>query len=90
MIKLCGNALCTPLKLIFDNILETGIYPEQWKMPNVTPVPKKDKKQTISNYRPISLLPIFAKVFENIILLEIILLLIVNPTLDLVILLLTS
>ena len=54
-----------PLK--FDNILETGIYPEQWKMANVIPVYKKDNKQSISNYRPISLLPIFAKVFEKII-----------------------
>ena len=32
-----------------------------------TPVHKKDNKQIINNYRPISLLPIFAKVFEKII-----------------------
>ena len=31
---------------------------------NVTPVHKKDK-QIINNYLPISLFPIFAKVFEN-------------------------
>ena len=67
MIKLCPNALCTPLNLIFNNILATGIYPNQWKMANVTPVHKKDNKQKINNYRPISLLPIFAKVFEKII-----------------------
>ena len=67
MIKLCGNDLCIPLKLIFNNILETGIFPNQWKKANVTPVHKKDSKQLIKNYRPISLLPIFAKVFEKII-----------------------
>ena len=67
MIKLCPNALCAPLKLIFNNILATGIYPDQWKMANVTPVHKKDNKQIINNYRPISLLPIFAKVSEKII-----------------------
>ena len=67
MIKLCPNALCAPLNLIFNNILATGIYPDQWKMANVTPVHKKDNKQVINNYRPISLLPIFAKVFEKII-----------------------
>ena len=67
MIKLCPNALCAPLKLIFNNILATGIYPDQWKMANVTPVHKKDNKQIINNYRPISILPIFAKVFEKII-----------------------
>ena len=36
-------------------------------MASVTPVHKKDNKQIINNYRPISLLPIFAKVFEKII-----------------------
>ena len=36
-------------------------------MANVTPVHKKENKQLINNYRPISLLPILAKVFERII-----------------------
>ena len=67
MVKLCGPHLCVPLKIIFDNILETGIFPDQWKEANVTPVHKKNDKQTISNYRPISLLPVLAKVFERII-----------------------
>ena len=67
MIKLCENDLVLPLKLIFKNILETGIFPAQWKRANVTPVHKKDDKQIIKNYRPISLLPVFAKVYERII-----------------------
>ena len=45
----------------------TGIFPKQWKRANVTPVHKKDNKQLVKNYRPISLIPIFAKVFEKII-----------------------
>ena len=56
-----------PLKIIFDNILETGIFPDQWKAANVTPVHKKNDKQVVSNYRPISLLPILAKIFERIV-----------------------
>ena len=67
MVKLCGEHLCVPLKIIFDNILKTGIFPDQWKEANVTPVHKKNDKQLIANYRPISLLPILAKVFERII-----------------------
>ena len=67
MVKLCGQHLYVPLKIIFDNILETGIFPDQWKEANVTPVHKKNDKQIISNYRPISLLPVLAKVFERII-----------------------
>ena len=67
MVKLCGQPLYLPLKIIFENILETGIFPDQWKEANVSPVHKKNDKQIISNYRPISLLPILAKVFEKII-----------------------
>ena len=67
MIKLCGPHLCRPLKIIFDNILQTGVFPDHWKEANVTPVHKKNDKQIISNYRPISLLPVLAKVYERII-----------------------
>ena len=66
MAKLCGHHLGLPLKIIFENVLETSIFPDQ-KVANVTPVHKKNDKQIISNYRPISLLPILAKVFERII-----------------------
>ena len=67
MLKLCGRNLCIPLKMIFNNIIITGNFPDQWKKANVTPVHKKNDKQIVSNYRPISLLPILAKVFERII-----------------------
>ena len=67
MIHLCGDEICLPLQLIFKNILKTGIFPSQWKLANVTPTHKKKDKQTVSNYRPISLLPIFDKIFERII-----------------------
>ena len=65
IVKLCGGTLCLPLKMIFENILETDIFLGQWKEANVTPVHKKGDKQIISNYRSISLLPILAKVFEG-------------------------
>ena len=38
MLKLCGPHISVPLKIIFDNILESGIFPGQWKEANVTPV----------------------------------------------------
>ena len=67
MVKLCGQHLSLPLKIIFETIRETGIFPSQWKEANVTPVHKKNDKQLISNYRPISLLPVLAKIFEKLI-----------------------
>ena len=38
-----------------------------WKLANVTPIFKKGDKQLITNYRPISLLPICEKILEKII-----------------------
>ena len=63
-IKLCADQVCGPLQILFQNIIDTGILPAQWKEANVTSVHKKKDKQTVSNYRSISLLPLFAKTFE--------------------------
>ena len=67
MLLLCDDSVILPLKIIFRNILLTSIYPDIWKLANVTPIFKKCDKQLIKNYRPISLLLICGKVFENII-----------------------
>ena len=56
-----------PLKIIFENILLTSLYPEKWKLANVIPIFKKGDKQSTKNYRSISLLPICDKIFEKII-----------------------
>ena len=56
-----------PLKLIFDRSLKEAKFSEIWKAANVVPVHKKENKCLVKNYRPISLLPIFAKVFERVI-----------------------
>ena len=67
MLRLCDDSVVLPLKIIFENILKTSSYPDLWKLANVTPVYKKNDKQLIKNYRPISLLPICGKIFEKII-----------------------
>ena len=36
-----------------------------WKLANVTPIHKKEDKQLVRNYRPISLLPICGKIFKK-------------------------
>ena len=70
MIELCGDKITLPLSAIFVNIINTVIFPTLWKSGNVTPIHEKDSKRVINNYRPISLLPLFAKIFENIIFLK--------------------
>ena len=67
MLKICSNEISAPLKLIFECSMNEGKFPSSWKMANVQPVHKKDSRQIKSNYRPISLLPIFSKIYEKII-----------------------
>ena len=65
MIKLCGNSICKPLSIIFKDCLSEVKFPHEWKKANVVPVHKKGNKQSLENYRPISLLPICSKIFER-------------------------
>ena len=67
MIKLCEESIVIPLKIILDESLKCGVFPEIWKKANVVPVHKKEDKNLVKNYRPISLLPIFGKIFERVI-----------------------
>ena len=59
--------MALPLKLLFKTTLEEGTFPEDWKKSNVVPIHKKQFKNLIKNYRPISLLPIFSKILERLI-----------------------
>ena len=38
MLLLCDDSVILPLKIIFRNILLTSIYPDTWKLVNVTPI----------------------------------------------------
>ena len=51
--------------LIFKNCFNSGIFPNVWKKSNIVPVHKKDDKQVVDNYRPVSLLPIFGKILQR-------------------------
>ena len=67
MLLICDSSAVLPLKLIFQNILETSIYPNVWKLASVTTIFKKADKQLLKNYRPNSLLTICVKSFEKMI-----------------------
>ena len=66
MVKSCDDAIKKPLWIIYKNCIKTAIYPNSQKTSNIIPVCKKGDKQIAKNYRPVSLLPIFGKVFEKI------------------------
>ena len=67
MLKMSLSNICEPLAYIFNSSIRAGIFPADWKKANVTPVFKKGDRQSVANYRPISLLCNVSKVFERII-----------------------
>ena len=67
IIKMCGELLALPLKVISEAVLNDGVFPDDWKKGNIVPVHNNDLKTILINYRSMSFLPIFAKIFEKII-----------------------
>ena len=67
MVKLCPTSISKPLSILFRNCFENKCFPKEWKKANIVPVHKKNYKQLIKNYRPVSLLPISSKIFEKMI-----------------------
>lgn len=50
---------------IFNVCVRKGIFPESLKTAVIIPLHKKDDPTVLNNYRPISLLSVFSKVFER-------------------------
>ena len=50
---------------VLNASMRDGIFPDQLKFAKVCPIHKSGSKTDVSNYRPISLLPIFSKIFEK-------------------------
>ena len=55
-----------PLLHIFNQSLQSGIFPDKLKIARVTPSFKKGSDSELGNYRPISVLPCFSKILEKI------------------------
>lgn len=67
LIKQLHLVLIIPLKHIINKVFETGVVPASWKLSYVVPVYKNSgSAQSVNNYRPISIINNFAKIFEKI------------------------
>ena len=55
-----------PLTYIINKSFETGIFPYELKITKIVPIFKSGDKTLVPNYRPISVLGFFSKIFETI------------------------
>lgn len=65
LIRFCVHEISAPLTYAISTSFKTGIFPEKLKLATVKPLFKKGNVSDMGNYRPISLLPAFSKVFEK-------------------------
>ena len=65
LLKETAEQIAPSLTLRYNQSLNTGVFPDDWKLANIVPVLKKDIKEYVENYRPISLLTIISKVLER-------------------------
>jgi hypothetical protein len=66
LLKEAGPSITAVLVRLFNKSLELAKFPLIWKRANVLPIFKKAEAFITTNYRPVSLLSILAKVFEKI------------------------
>ena len=55
------------LSQLFNESIEAGIFPDKLKTGRVIPLHKEDDRTCIKNYRPISTLSIYSKIFEKLV-----------------------
>ena len=59
-VKISAEVIKTKLSLIINESFSQGVFPDNLKVGMVYPIHKGDSKMVCSNYRPISILPMFS------------------------------
>ena len=67
-LKLSANIIASPLTHIINSFIIISSFPEAWKVARVSPIPKVDSLTESDHYRPIAILPAISKVYEKLIL----------------------
>jgi hypothetical protein len=66
LLKLCSSNISSPLNYISNRALFTGVFPDRLKYTTIRPLFRKGNKDYVNNYRPISILTSFSKIFEKV------------------------
>ena len=68
--RLCKDAFLVleqQMVHIFNSSLATGTFPDKWKIGKIIPLFKGGDRESVNNYRPVSLLPLPGKMLEKIV-----------------------
>eukprot|EP00061_Rhincodon_typus_P001230 g14106.t1 len=67
VLKEITEEIVESLVVIFQESIESGRVPDDWKIANVTPLFKKNVRQKTENYRLISRTSVMGKILESIV-----------------------
>ena len=67
VVKKSSHVIAPVLSNYFNILMSKGLFPDVLKTGKITPVYKKGNPEEIENYRPISTLSVFGKIFEKLI-----------------------
>ena len=66
IIKKSFELISEPLMLVINSSLEAGLFPDKLKVAKIIPIYKAGEVDTFTNYRPISILSSFSKIYERV------------------------
>ena len=66
IVKISADILTAPTTNLVNLMIKTSIFPDSAKKAAISPIFKNDDRTIKSNYRPLSVLPCFSKIFENV------------------------
>ncbi|CAH2245090.1 jg15928 [Pararge aegeria aegeria] len=68
VVKSLIDIVAPDLALIFNNCIDCGVFPDLMKLSKIVPLFKSGSTSDPTNFRPVSVLPTFSKIFEKLIL----------------------
>ena len=67
LLKTLYTVISPSVTKLFNSFITSGQTPTEWKEANVIPIPKVTIAKLPSDYRPVSIIPVIAKVFESLV-----------------------
>jgi hypothetical protein len=67
VLKRCATNIALPLQILFRTSYYTYKIATAWKLAHIVPVHKKGSKNSVENYRPISLTSLIMKIYERVV-----------------------